>query len=421
MASYAQYPPGAQPFSDHYRTPPPVSPPHGAGYYSPSNPRYSVHMATPSPRGSPKVAAHARRASHAPAGFSYANSPRVPAHFFADSHTSSSPRYPSYQSTPLRANYDNVSGFDYDSRGETRSYRAPDGIYTKFAQAQDRRKSHDPRRRSSHWHYVFVDDGYGNYDAPPPYTTTYEYFDAGARTDQRYYRHQTPSYEQTQESTPLKANQSRQRRASTAARPQPLPPKKAAKTAEKPHRKATDEDARRAGIPAGYSFKNWDPTEEPITLLGSVFDANSLGKWIYDWTVFYHGPATPMSDMAGDLWLLLIQLAGKVKRADECISKIRQEESRELVEDFLDSGERLWVRFKKLLKICEEYMWKAAKKENGEKKPATMGKNSGCEFVDSLFGRDRELDKTEKLMSAIRLWSMRFDANCDEILRNPAA
>lgn len=175
----------------------------------------------------------------------------------------------------------------------------------------------------------------------------------------------------------------------------------------------------KAGIPAGYSYKNWDPSEEPITLLGSVFDANSLGKWIYDWTVYSHGPATPLSDVAGDFWLLLIQLAGKIKRADEIIEKIRQEENRELVEDFLESGERLWVRLKKLLKICEEYMWKAAKDDNGGKKPMTMGKNSGCEFVDSIFGRDRELDKSEKLMSAIRLWSMRFDANCDEILRNP--
>jgi hypothetical protein len=280
------------------------------------------------------------------------------------------------------------------------------------------------RPRSSHWHYVFVNDDYETYDAPPPYTTTYEPW-AGA--DHHYYYDQVPSYQAEPEPTPLKANQSRPRRAShsTGFRPQPSPPKKSSpppkSTPSKSSRKATEEDARRAGIPAGYSYKNWDPTEEPITLLGSVFDSNSLGKWIYDWTVFYHGPATPMSDVAGDLWLLLIQLSGKVKRADECIEKIRQEESRELVEDFLESGERLWVRFKKLLKICEEYMWRAAKKETGEKKPVTMGKNSGCEFVDSIFGRDRELDKTEKLMSAIRLWSMRFDANCDEILRNPTA
>jgi len=155
-------------------------------------------------------------------------------------------------------------------------------------------------------------------------------------------------------------------------------------------------------------------------LLRSVFDANSIGKWIYDWTVFYYGPATPMSDVAGDLWLLLIQLSGKVKRADECVNKIRQAENRDVVWDFLESGDRLEIRFKKLLRICEEHMWKAAQRETGEMSPTNMSWNSGCEFVDSIFGRDRELDNTEKLMSAIRLWSMRFDDNCDDILRNPA-
>jgi hypothetical protein len=198
-------------------------------------------------------------------------------------------------------------------------------------------------------------------------------------------------------------------------KPRPAPATKPASRA------ATEEDARRAGIPAGYSYKNWDPTEEPITLLGSVFDANSLGKWVYDWTVFHYGPATPMSEVAGEFWLLLIQLAGKVKRADHMMPKIRREESREMVEEFIDSGERLWIRVKKLLRVCEEYMWRAAKAVTGEKKPMKMGQNTGCEFVDSIFGRDRELERTEKLMTAVRLWSMRFDANCDEILHNPSA
>ena len=81
-------------------------------------------------------------------------------------------------------------------------------------------------------------------------------------------------------------------------------------------RTATKPDAKRHNIPPGYSLKNWDPNEEPIILLGSVFDANSLGKWIYDWTVYCHGPATPISEMAGELWVLLIQLAAKIKRAD---------------------------------------------------------------------------------------------------------
>src|SRR6202012_447772 len=100
---------------------------------------------------------------------------------------------------------------------------------------------------------------------------------------------------------------------STRSQPTAATPKKAAPpaaSATKSSAKATEEDARRAGIPAGYSYKNWDPTEEPIMLLGSVFDANSLGKWIYDWTVFHHGPSTPLSEIAGEMWLLLIQLAG---------------------------------------------------------------------------------------------------------------
>ena len=91
-------------------------------------------------------------------------------------------------------------------------------------------------------------------------------------------------------------------------------------------------------------------------LLGSVFDANSLGKWIYDWTVYHHGASTPMADVAGDLWLLLIKLAGKMKRAEECVQRIRSTDNREMVQDFIESGSRLWQKFKQLLKSCEHYM-----------------------------------------------------------------
>jgi hypothetical protein len=180
--------------------------------------------------------------------------------------------------------------------------------------------------------------------------------------------------------------------------------------------KATQDDALRAGIPAGYSYRNWDPAEEPILLLGSVFDANSLGKWIYDWTFFYNGPASPLSELAGEFWLLLIELAGKIKRAEETMLAIRKKESHEIVEDLLEAGDRLWIRFAKLLKICEDYMWELAKKESGGEKTVSMGKNSGREFVDSMFGRDRLLEKTQKLMIDMRLWSERFDHNCGEIL-----
>lgn len=207
----------------------------------------------------------------------------------------------------------------------------------------------------------------------------------------------------------------RSRRASTNTRSSPKTTKK---TYSRPPVKATEADAARAGIPVGYSIKNWDPTETPIILLGSVFDADSLGKWIYDWTVYHHGGSTPLADVSGDLWLLLIKLAGKMRRAEEGVGRIRNPDKRDTVEDFIESGSRLWSRMKELLRECEKYMWRAAKREGA--KSVTMGKNAGTEFVDSIFGRDRQLETTERLMNSIRLWNMRFDTNCEGILWRPS-
>jgi hypothetical protein len=121
------------------------------------------------------------------------------------------------------------------------------------------------------------------------------------------------------------AKRSRGRRSSTTPR---TPQKPSKPSYSKPPPKATEEDAARAGISSGYSIQNWDLTELPIVLLGSVFDANSLGKWIYDWTVYHHGPSTSMADVADGLWLLLTKLAGKMKRAEECVPRIRSPDAR---------------------------------------------------------------------------------------------
>ncbi|KAF3936190.1 hypothetical protein ABW19_dt0203178 [Dactylella cylindrospora] len=197
------------------------------------------------------------------------------------------------------------------------------------------------------------------------------------------------------------------------------------------HTPPTREAAAAHGIPQGYSTKNWDQQERPIMLLGSVFDANSLGKWIYDWTVFRHGTNSPVTEASGELWLLLIQLSGKSKRAREVVeaNRIKRRENLVLVNEFLESGDRLWDRMKRLLKHCEEYMWRGAQALQGSEANAirkgspgvTMGKQAGKEFVDAMFGKDRELERTEKLMTGMRLWSTRFDANCEEILRRPHA
>jgi len=406
---YPTPPPGYNMPYDHFRTTPPMSPGPGNAYYSP---RHAPQMSTP--RASPKVAAHSRRASHAvPSNYSYAPTPRggaMPQYGAADPRTYATPR-----GTPEYVSY---FGYNIPSR-QRRDTDVPP------LKRSNRERKRRPSQSARHVYtkVVFDDQGYGYerdydvYDYPPPPYEQYARHDMYGRDADQYYYDQVPIYD------PEPKASSRPRRASAATSRQPAasPKKPAPAAAPKTSPKATEEDARRAGIPAGYSYKNWDPTEEPIMLLGSVFDANSLGKWIYDWTVFHYGPATPLAEMAGELWLLLIQLAGKVKRADETMPKIRKKENHEMVEDFLESGERLWVRFAKLLKVCEDYMWKAAKKESGKEKPVSMGKNSGKEFVESIFGRDRELEKTEKLMTGMRLWSMRFDANCEDILRYPSA
>ena len=57
-------------------------------------------------------------------------------------------------------------------------------------------------------------------------------------------------------------------------------------------------------------------------------------------------------------------------------------------------------------------MWKTVKKGGDVK----MGKESGREFVDTMFGRDRELDATGTLMRAMRLWILRYEVDCEDIL-----
>ncbi|KAG5661312.1 hypothetical protein KAF25_005434 [Fusarium avenaceum] len=178
--------------------------------------------------------------------------------------------------------------------------------------------------------------------------------------------------------------------------------------------------AREHRIPDSYSLKHWDPDEEPIFLLGSVFDANSIGKWIYDWSVYVYGPATPISDVAGELWLLLIQLAGKMKRSEETVSSVSHAESRELIEDFMKSGERLADKFQRLLRCCESLAIKAWKARTEKEPNCRFYKKGAIEIIEAMFGVDQEFDRTEKFMMNVRLYNLRFDANCEEILRNPA-
>ena len=411
MYQYSRPPPG--PIRYSYTSPtssPCSSEDEKFGYYMPK-----VYASTPTT--SPSAKRHSRKESF--------SSPRGPAVWHSPAGYPSPSYYtttPNYWSPP--AHQVHVSTFGHVKEkarrfSNTGHHHGGGGNHKRRASEQQ-----SPTQR------IYIDTSDEAEDSPPPvYTyikpraaTGHLYShpkEKSAKADCHFFYNQVPVHDDDAYDS-HQSRQSHTRRSSSSAKAKPqATPSKPTRPAP-PAREATAADAARAGIPAGYSIKNWDPTEEPILLLGSVFDANSLGKWIYDWTVFHHGSATPMSEVAGDLWLLLIKLSGKMKRADECLPRIRSHDNHEMVDDFLVSGNRLWGRFKKLLKACEEYMWRVAKREGG-KGAVKMGKNSGCEFVDSIFGRDRELEKTEALMQSIRLWIMRFDANCEGILKRPSA
>ncbi|PNS18441.1 hypothetical protein CAC42_6258 [Sphaceloma murrayae] len=367
----------------------PVSPNAGSYYYT--------YTATPG-----KSSSHKRRATAD--GYAYA-SPQGQYYYPEDAKPkrSHSHRHPEYVSGDRRRGKTTRQTYVYTEASGKPQYRSGDAYHT-FT-------SKSPHHAHTGRHADSRGADYGaTYErkyrtSPPPYDR--EQYAYGDQADPYAYHAQIPVYA---EATP----KTRPKRSASYSHKQPPPRPRADPLG--PTRAANDADARRAGIPAGFSLKHWDPTEEPILLLGSVFDANSLGKWIYDWTVATHGAGAPITEIAGDLWLLLIDLAGKIKRAEGRVGRVRNTEDKELIDDFLESGERLWQRFSKLLKVCETYMLKAAKKEKSSKK-VVVGKNSGVEFVRCIFGRDKEMEKTEKVMTGIRLWSMRFDANCDEILR----
>ncbi|KAI1859097.1 hypothetical protein JX265_010574 [Neoarthrinium moseri] len=367
-----------------------------------------------------------------------------------------SPRHNFYYATPQRPqtrahfrhassggqeNYRTAFSPRYTSTGEYATGPGPKVSSRKHSFSKGSNQSPKRERRSSHSYYrashgdsdedeIFEVNGV-TYVLPAQLRSRRysEYYTAAAGhgTDYYYYK-QGPGYEKERTAyyeDPIQRSATRAahtRRPSASAnvppiqRPSTVRPSSSHQKKPTPApAKATEADARKHRIPAGYSLKNWDPTEEPIMLLGSVFDSNSLGKWIYDWTVYHHGPATPISDMAGELWLLLIQLSGKIKRSEDCVPRIRAQDNREMVEDFIESGERMTDKLRALLKRCEAPMLKASKRKD----PSQLGKGSGVEFVETLFGRERELEKTERFMQQVRLWNLRFDANCEEILRKP--
>lgn len=167
--------------------------------------------------------------------------------------------------------------------------------------------------------------------------------------------------------------------------------------------KTTEADARKHGIHSKYSLRHWDPNEDHILLLGSVFDANSLGKWIHGWTLSYHGHGAPISTMAGELWVLLIEFAHNVKLAKKTVPyrNSSTEIDLVLVEQFNIASEGLMKKLGSLLKVCETRMLKPVKT-----RASRLSDDAGVKFVQTLFGQDQKLRETVDLMNELRRFNL---------------
>ena len=399
-------------YEDKYASPSPTPSPRGASYY---------YAGGQTPQR-PATRAHFRGNSSGAFDYGSPRTPQFSPRYTSDGHyaTATANVSSSRSSRPARH-----SGYPderprRERRHSTSYYRASDhyGESDEDEFIEINGVTYVMPARSSTKQYQQYHINTGGYD------TNYRYYEQTATSARQPFVDRDPlgystprsGYDPVPERRPAAHKHTRRnsasvpQRSSTArpatANPQKRPPP--------PARKATSEDAKKHRIPDGYSIKNWDPSEDPIMLLGSVFDANSLGKWIYDWTVYNFTGNHPISDLAGELWMLLIQLAGKTKRAEETAPRIRSQDNREIVEDFIESGERLTDKLRRLLKACEAPMLRAAKKKDNQ-----LGMNAGVEFVNTLWGRDRELEKTERFMASVRLWNLRFDANCEEVLQKP--
>lgn len=196
----------------------------------------------------------------------------------------------------------------------------------------------------------------------------------------------------------------------------------------RPRRTATEEDARLHNIPTNYNRDLWNPDEDPITFLETVFDTDSLGKWIFQWANWSYTGRTPssrngtvgcpMSDIAGDLWLLLLQLTGNLKLSKEFIQRStgggsRNVEDYDMVSDFIEAGTRLMERLQLLLRKCEKPVLEALDADEG----ALLGQL----LVDIIFDREDGLPQIEKLVQSIRLWNLRWDTNCADVVKEGRA
>ncbi|KAJ0114245.1 hypothetical protein J7T55_010632 [Diaporthe amygdali] len=176
-------------------------------------------------------------------------------------------------------------------------------------------------------------------------------------------------------------------------------------------RRATDQDARAWGLETGLEMARWDPDEQPFVFLGSILDQHNLGRLILDYSVAFRGSNAPMTAVVEDFCDQLLVLNEDLKQCKHFDPSGRSQESRDTVDWFLSTGDKMNASVQHLLKVCQEYML-GSLREDG-----SVGREACARFIDVFLGRDYELEKAEMLTQNMHAWHVDFQKSCAPRLR----
>lgn len=180
---------------------------------------------------------------------------------------------------------------------------------------------------------------------------------------------------------------------------------------------AKQSDAEKFRIPPKYDLSRWDPRKTPLLFLYCVFDLVSIGIWFNDTIVscqqYDQSIKSEDMDTIKELALLLEQLDNNLSTIAHHSSHIRKADDKELVQHFTDSGERLVIKVQKLLQAWQGMVSLEggfAAKESWEGNLLESG-------AMKHLGTEKLRSKMEPLGQSLRLWLIRYNANCPDIFK----
>lgn len=178
-------------------------------------------------------------------------------------------------------------------------------------------------------------------------------------------------------------------------------------------RQATIGDLRRIGITEDLCVKRWNPDRTPIVVAGSVMDANSICDWIMSWTKIYVDDNMYDMTAINDLTYCILALDYYDHMTSLRLSSCITSEQVDVVEDFVESRDRLWARLLDIIDICTGVMLRELRKLRSSKERDSRYNRNGAIFVSNIMFNDTISHNIFKLYNAVRIWSYRYCVNCN--------